>query len=80
MEIIVWSRYHCSYCDQAKKLLMAMNLPFTENKIGDGYTREELLEKIPSARTLPQIVINDTVIGGFEELKTYLNQHMRTAC
>jgi glutaredoxin 3 len=80
MEILVWSKYHCPYCDQAKKLLAGMGLPFTENKIGDGYTREDLLEKIPHARTLPQIVIDGQNIGGFNELKTYLNQHMRTEC
>ena len=74
MEVIVWSKYHCPYCDQAKALLTQKGIKFEEKKIGDGYTREELLEAVPTARTLPQIVINGNVIGGFTELKKLFEQ------
>ena len=72
-KVIVWSKYHCPNCDQAKTLLGQHNIKFEERKIGDGYTREELLEEIPSARSVPQIVIDEKVIGGVTELKAYLN-------
>ena len=70
---IVWSKYHCPFCDQAKALLNQRGIAFEEKKIGDGYTREELLEAIPSARTVPQIFIDNQLIGGFNELKAHLN-------
>jgi glutaredoxin len=70
---IVWSKYHCPFCDQAKALLRQQGIPFEEKKIGDGYTKEELLEAIPTARTVPQIFIDDQLIGGFTELKAHLN-------
>jgi glutaredoxin 3 len=70
---IVWSKYHCPFCDQAKALLNQRGISFEEKKIGDGYTKEELLEAIPSARTVPQIFIDDRLIGGFNELKAHLN-------
>ena len=70
--VIVWSKYYCPYCDQAKALLKQKGIPFEERKIGDGWTKEELLESVPSARTVPQIVINGQNIGGFNELKEYL--------
>ena len=70
---IVWSKYHCPFCDQAKALLKQRGIPFEEKKIGDGYTREELLEAVPTARTVPQIFIDDQLIGGFTELKAHLN-------
>lgn len=73
MKVVVWSKYHCPYCDQAKALLGQRDINFEERKIGDGYSKEELLESIPTARTVPQIIINDVVIGGFTELKAYLN-------
>jgi glutaredoxin len=53
-------------------LLRSKNIKFEERKIGDGWTKEELLEHIPSARTLPQIMINGDVIGGFNDLKKLL--------
>ena len=72
MKAIVWSKYHCPYCDQAKALLKAKGIAFEEKKIGDGYTKEELLEAVPNARTVPQIFIDDQLIGGFTELKAHL--------
>lgn len=73
MQAVLWSKYHCPYCDQAKALLKQKGIPFVEKKIGDGYTKEELLEAVPSARTVPQIFIDDTLVGGFTELREYLN-------
>ncbi len=74
MKAIVWSKYHCPYCDQAKALLTQKGIVFEERKIGDGYTREELLEAVPTARTVPQIFLDDKLIGGFTELKKYLEE------
>jgi glutaredoxin len=34
--------------------------------------KEELLEAVPTARTVPQIFIDDQLIGGFTELKQHL--------
>ena len=72
MKAVVWSKYHCPFCDQAKALLKQREIPFEEKKIGDGYTKEELLEAVPNARTVPQIFIDDNLIGGFTELKSFL--------
>ena len=74
MKITVWSKYNCPFCDQAKALLSQKGIRFQENKIGDGYTKEELLEAVPAARSVPQIIINGAVIGGFTELKKYLEE------
>ena len=72
MKAIVWSKYHCPYCDQAKALLTHKGIAFEERKIGDGYTREDLLQAVPTARTVPQIFIDDVLIGGFTELRDHL--------
>jgi glutaredoxin 3 len=72
MRAIVWSKYHCPYCDQAKALLTQRGIEFEERKIGDGYTREDLLEAVPAARTVPQIFLDNELIGGFQELKQRL--------
>ena len=74
MKAVVWSKYNCPYCDQAKALLTQRGIEFEERKIGDGYTREELLEAVPNARTVPQIFLNNQLIGGFTELKKYIEE------
>jgi len=72
MTAIVWSKYNCPYCDQAKALLTQRGIKYEERKIGDGYSREDLLEAVPNARTVPQIFLDGNLIGGFTELKKHL--------
>ena len=72
MKAVVWSKYHCPFCDQAKALLKLKGIEYEERKIGDGYTREDLLEAIPTARTVPQIFLGEEYVGGFTELKQRL--------
>ena len=72
MKATVWSKDHCPFCDQAKNLLKMKGIEFEEKKIGHGYTKEQLLEAVPTARTVPQIFIDDQFIGGFTELKQHL--------
>lgn len=72
MKAIVWSKYQCPYCEQAKQLLAQRGIAYEERKIGDGWTREDLLEAVPNARTVPQIFLNDELVGGFTELKERL--------
>ena len=72
MKAIVWSKYNCPYCDQAKALLTQRNIAYEERKIGDGWTKEELLEAVPTARTVPQVFLEEEYIGGYQELKLKL--------
>lgn len=74
MKAVVWSKYNCPFCEQAKGLLKMRGIEFEERKIGDGFTKENLLEAVPTARTVPQIFVNDQLIGGFTELKKYLEE------
>ena len=73
MKAVVWSKNQCPFCDQAKALLKQRGIEFEEKKIGEGYTKEDLLESVPTARTVPQIFLDDKLIGGFTELKKHLS-------
>ena len=72
MKAIVWSKNQCPYCVQAKNLLESRVIEYEERNINEGYTKEQLLEVVPNARTLPQIFIDDKLIGGFAELRQHL--------
>ena len=74
MKAVLWSKYHCPYCEQAYNLLKAKGYQIEERKIGDGYTKEELLEAVPNARSVPQIFIGEEFVGGFTELKQKLTE------
>ena len=72
MKAVVWSKPACPFCEQAKGLLKMKGIPFEVKTIGSGYTKEDLLEAVPTARTVPQIFLNDELVGGFTELKAKL--------
>jgi len=72
VQAVIWSKHNCSFCDQAKALMQQKEIEFEERKIGDGWTKEELLEAVPNARSVPQIFLNDEYVGGYTELKQKL--------
>lgn len=75
MKATIWSKDMCPYCEQAKALLTAKGIEYDEKKIAPGsYTKEQLLESVPTARTVPQIFLGDLYIGGFDKLKEYFSK------
>jgi len=69
---IVWTKPGCTFCDMAKSLLQQKGIEYEERNIGSGWTTEQLLEAIPSARSVPQIIINNEYIGTYQHLKDFL--------
>ena len=74
MKALVWSKDLCPYCDRAKALLKQKGIEFEERKIGSGWTKEQLLESVPTARTVPQIFLDGKLIGGHDDLVKYFNE------
>lgn len=72
MKAIVWSKDNCPYCVQAKQLLTIKGIEYEEKKIGESYTKEDLLEAVPDARSVPQIFLDGNHVGGFTELRAHL--------
>ena len=72
MKATVWSKNACPFCVQAKALLESRGIEFEERNVSTDWTREQLLEAVPTARTLPQIFLDDNYIGGFTELRKHL--------
>ena len=71
MKAVVWSKDACPFCDQAKNLLKLKGIEYEERNISRDWTREQLLEAVPNARTVPQIFLNERLIGGFTELRKH---------
>lgn len=76
MKNIVWSKEHCPYCVQAKQMLNSKGIAF-EERIIDGitWTREQLFESVPDAKTVPQIFLYGKYVGGYDSLQQYFQDH-----
>lgn len=75
--VVVWSKDGCPFCDRAVALLESKGIEYELKKIGHGWSKEQLLESVPTARTVPQIVIDGESIGGFTELHKFLTQEAK---
>ena len=72
--IEIWSKPQCIFCDKAVQLCQMKELEFKKYMIDVDYSREDLMEKFPNARTFPQITMDNVYIGGYTELETHLNK------
>lgn len=67
-KVVMYGNTTCPYCGAARVLLTKKAVPFDEIIItNDAQKREEMLTRSGN-RTVPQIFIEDTLVGGFDEL------------
>ena len=71
----VWGLDNCSSCSKAKLLLTEKNIEYIEYKLGENCTKDDLLKIVPNAQTVPQIFIDKTYVGGYNELIEYFNSN-----
>lgn len=72
MKVKLFSKDPCTYCDQARALLASRKIDFLELKLNVDFTRDEIIELYPNARTYPIVIVDDKFIGGFEQLSAVL--------
>ena len=69
-KVVIYTGPMCNYCSAAKRLLNKKKVNYTEFDIAvDSSKMQEMQEKTNGARTIPQIFIGDTYVGGYNELK-----------
>ena len=66
--VIIYSTSWCPSCISAKRLLEEKNIDFEEVNIDEEEISREKLFEITGGMSVPQIVINNKPIGGFEHL------------
>lgn len=67
-EVIVYTKDYCGYCAQAKALLQAKGVTFTEIDVTEDSALEAEMIERSGRRTVPQIFIRGDHIGGFDDL------------
>lgn len=70
----IYTTPSCPYCHRAKRLLQKKNVPFEEIDVaGDDEARAALVQRT-GERTVPQIFIGETHVGGSDELQALESQ------
>ena len=67
--ITIYTKVWCPYCDAAKELLRKKNAAFTEIPVdGDSAAQSAMADRASGRRTVPQIFIGETHVGGCDDL------------
>ena len=69
--IEIYGKTQCPFCDKAKQLCERENYAYEYKMLDEDFTREELFEQFPGARTFPQIRVDGNAIGGYTELQAW---------
>jgi glutaredoxin 3 len=68
MQIKIYTKAYCSYCYAAKNLLTKRGLPFEEIGLAGNQQAEREMRELTGGTTVPQILIDGVVVGGYTEL------------
>ena len=72
--IEIFGKPNCPYCSRAIRLCQLERYEFVYKQLDVDFTREELMENFPGARTFPQIKIDDIIIGGFDDMDRWVKE------
>jgi glutaredoxin 3 len=68
-KVEIYTKAWCGFCTRAKRLLEEKGVDFVEYDVTmGGPEKEEMLQRKPDARTVPQIFIDGKSIGGSDDL------------
>jgi glutaredoxin 3 len=69
-KVQVYTTNYCPYCFRAKTLLQHKGVAFEEIDVTDDQAlRDKMVKLAGGRRTVPEIFINDKIIGGYDELR-----------
>ena len=75
MQITIYSKNNCVYCTKAKNLVKNLGLDYTEKRLEEFESVDKMLEDIgKNVRQMPQIKIDDELIGGYNQLVEYFEK------
>ena len=67
-KVEIYSKSNCSYCVMAMNFFDSKNMDYEVYSADDPKIFSEMMERNPQARTVPQIFIDDQLIGGYTDL------------
>jgi glutaredoxin len=70
----IYSKSNCVFCDKAKNYFSQNDISFVEHNVEIADVFDTLMSRNPNARTMPQIFINDVLIGGYTDLIEWLEK------
>ncbi|MDO3378033.1 glutaredoxin 3 [Geoalkalibacter halelectricus] len=64
----IYTKSYCPYCKRAKELLHIKGVEFIEYDVTDDPRKEQEMRQRSGRRTVPEIFIDDSLVGGCSDL------------
>lgn len=77
MLVEVYTKKDCPHCVTVKSALHNAQVPFIEKTLDVHFTREQILERYPTAKTFPIVVVDGFYIGGSQQLQEMLTKRQK---
>ena len=74
MKFTVYSKDGCPYCTKVQQVLELAGLQHVIYKLDSDFTREEFYSEFGYGSTFPQVIADDTIIGGCTDTVQYLKE------
>ena len=69
----IYGTQNCTFCHKAQQLLTQYDKPYTFIDVSESVdVNRAFFNRFPGVKTVPQIVLGDDHIGGYNELKNSL--------
>ena len=68
MNVLIYTKPNCPFCVKAKQWMQDKNVQYKEINVSEEEKFINMQKKIPGAKTVPQIFVNDKLIGGYDDL------------
>jgi glutaredoxin 3 len=68
-KVEMYTKWGCPYCTAAKSLLDGKGVSYEEYDVTMGGPKKaEMVERVPGARTVPQVIVDGQPLGGFDDI------------
>jgi glutaredoxin 3 len=67
-KVQIYTTNWCPYCNAAKALLEDKGVPYEEIDVTEPNLRMAMVQRAHGRRTVPQIFIGNTHVGGYDEM------------
>jgi len=68
-KVEMYTKWGCPYCVAARSLLDKKGVAYEEYDVTMGGPKKaEMLERVPGARTVPQVLVDGQALGGFDDI------------
>lgn len=75
MDVVLYTKDDCPYCEKIKTVLTIQNVPYVEYKLGQHFDRSNFISEFGEGSTFPRVLINGNLIGGASDTVQYLKEN-----